>query len=118
MPSLSSSTDAIENVIQNQTGDEVATLKAHEMEISVANVQPVTSASESLCATISSGLSLLAQYHSDDDTDSVIEVPTTSAQDYRNNVVEINSDTDSADSTDSSDIEFITELRKTIEKRI
>lgn len=68
------------------------------------------------------GLSLLAQYGSDNDTDteSVIEVPLPN-QDYRNNVVEIDSesapDSDS-DSSSGSDVEYLNVLRKKIEKRM
>ena len=71
--------------------------------------------------TTTTGLDLLAQYDSDNDggssdSNSVIEVPISSNQGYRNQVVEINSDTDSDDS--DSDVEYLSELRKTIEKRI
>lgn len=81
------------------------------------NVESVTKSSKP-----SSGLSLLAQYDSEDndntDTDSVIEVPATSAKDYRNQVVEINSDSDSDDTDSDSDVEYLNEIRKTIEKRM
>ncbi|TMW54916.1 hypothetical protein DOY81_000149 [Sarcophaga bullata] len=71
--------------------------------------------------TTTTGLDLLAQYDSDNDdgssdSNSVIEVPISSNQDYRNQVVEINSETDSNDS--DSEVEYLSELRKTIEKRM
>lgn len=90
------------------------------VETTSSNIESI---SNDAPTTIPSGLSLLAQYDSDNDdeisdTESVIEVPSTSTNDYRSQVVEINSDSDSDDSDSSSDVEYLNEIRKTIEKRI
>ncbi|XP_075153722.1 uncharacterized protein LOC142227195 [Haematobia irritans] len=76
---------------------------------------------ESSTTTLSTtGLSLLVQYGSDNesDTDSVIEVPLSSNNDYRNQVVDIDSDSDSESSSSSgdSDVEYLNVIRKKIDK--
>ncbi|XP_065356351.1 H/ACA ribonucleoprotein complex non-core subunit NAF1 [Calliphora vicina] len=121
----------VENKTQNESLADV-NLETNEMETNNENVptpqieveeiteEATTNTLESSNTARPSGLGLLAQYDSDNedkisDTDSVIEVPV-AGHDYRNQVVEIDSDSD--DSSDSSDVEYLNVLRKTIEKRM
>ncbi|KNC31285.1 H/ACA ribonucleoprotein complex non-core subunit NAF1 [Lucilia cuprina] len=93
----------------NSTSNEMDT----NDETDKAITEETTSKESSNQQPTTSGLGLLAQY--DSDNESVVEVP---IDGYRNQVVEIDSDSDSEDSSDSSDVEYLSELRKTIEKRM
>ncbi|XP_037821602.1 H/ACA ribonucleoprotein complex non-core subunit NAF1 [Lucilia sericata] len=101
--STSNEMETSDENIQTSETNEANTEETTFNTLESSNQQPTTS-----------GLGLLAQY--DSDNESVVEVPID--QDYRNQVVEIDSDSDSDDSSDSSDVEYLSELRKTIEKRM
>lgn len=122
---ISSSNSPIRNEIEEvvEMSTPAGTLSSNEIQDKSVVITSLDETAQTNTTTNSTtGLSLLAQYGSDNeandsDNDSVIEVPTNN-QDYRSKIVEIDSDSDTDSSSSGSDVEYLNKIRKTIEKRM